>query len=107
MWFWILRLAVKTKIFCKGMDESSLMSLHRLESKSFLFLVGSEYSEFTLVLLSKLGTFGEKCQSSGGIRNMIVLMSRRIDIESSCKLSISLKLETLIITLQNLIRVSF
>ena len=106
MWFWILTLAVKAEILGKSMNERSLMRLHRLEAEAFFCIICREDSKFSLILLAKLLMICEEGEGRRRVWDVVIRMSCGVDIESWCKLGVTLQPQTFLIAVQSLLRIA-
>jgi hypothetical protein len=76
--------------------------LHRFEPHPLLFLISCENAELALVLLCELLVCGKEGERSGGVGDMIVCMSGRINVERRCEESVPLKPFAFIVALEDL-----
>jgi hypothetical protein len=76
--------------------------LHRLKPHTFLFLISCKDAELALVLLCELWVGGKEGEGSGGVGDMVVCMSGRINVERGREESVSLKPFAFIVALKDL-----
>jgi hypothetical protein len=76
--------------------------LHRFKPHTLLFLISCENAELALVLLSELLVCGKEGEGSGGVGDMVVCMSGRINVERGREESVPLKPFAFIVALKEL-----
>lgn len=104
--FGVDALGVEAEVFGEGVEEGTLLGLHWLEAESLFFFVCCKDAEFAFLGLGEFGKFAEEVECCGGVGDMVVSVSSRIDVQRRGELSVALKLEAFVIAIEDFARVA-
>ena len=89
------------------MNKGSLMIRHGLEAKTFLLFVRSKDAEFALLGLRPFCAFCKHGKGWSRIRDVVILVRVRIDIQCQSQFAVSLETRAFVITFESLGRIAF